>query len=60
MDDEYFTVPKITDTIPNSPASHQLSSQAKSNVWIVAINGEQPIKSQGVIDELNTHQTPRG
>ena len=40
LDDEYFTIPYITDTIPNSPASHKLPSRAKRNVWIVAINGE--------------------
>ena len=39
LDDEYFTIPYITYTIPNSPAGHQLPSQAKQNVWIVAING---------------------
>ena len=60
LDDEYFTIPYITDTIPNFPAGHQLPSQAKRNVWIVAINGEEPITAQGVVDELNRHQTPRG
>ena len=29
-------------------------------MWIVAINGEEPITAQGVLDELNRHQTPRG
>ena len=29
-------------------------------MWIVAINGEEPITAQGVIDELNCHQTSRG
>ena len=29
-------------------------------MWIVAINGEEPITAQGLIDELNRHQTPRG
>ena len=29
-------------------------------VWIIAINGEEHITAQGVIDELNRHQTPRG
>ena len=28
-------------------------------MWIVAINGEESIKSQGVLDEVNRHQTPR-
>ena len=60
MDDEDFTIPNITDTIPNLTAGHQLPSQAKQNVWIVAINEEEPITAQGVIDELNLHQTPRG
>ena len=38
LDDEDFTIPYITDTIPNFPADHQLPSQAKRNVSIVAIN----------------------
>ena len=29
-------------------------------MWIVAINVEETIPSQGVLDELNSHQTPRG
>ena len=60
MDDEYFTIPYITDTIPNSPAGHQLPSQAMRNVWIVAINGGEPITYQGILDEINIHQNPRG
>ena len=62
LDDEYFTIPYITDTntIPNSPAGHHLPSQAKQNMWIVAINGEEPITAQVLLDELNGHQTPRG
>ena len=39
LDYDYFTIPYITDTIPNSPADYQLPSQAKINVWIIAING---------------------
>ena len=27
-------------------------------MWIVDINGEEPITEQGVLDELNRHQTP--
>ena len=29
LDDEYFIIPYITDTISNSPVVHQLSAQAK-------------------------------
>ena len=29
-------------------------------MWIIAINGEDPITAQGVLDELNLNQTPRG
>ena len=29
-------------------------------MWIVAINGEEPITTQGVLDELNRRQTPQG
>ena len=60
LDDEDFTIPYITDTIPNSPDGHRLPPQAKQNVSIIAINGEDPITAQGVLDELNCHQTPRG
>ena len=47
---EYFTITYITDTIPNSPDGHQLPSQANRNVWIVYINGEEPITAQCVLD----------
>ena len=60
MDDEGFTIPYITDTIPNSPAGCQLPTQAKQNVWIIAINGKGPITSQGELDKSNFHQTPCG
>ena len=60
MDDEYFTIPFVTDTTPNLPAGHQIPTQAKQNVRIISINGEYPIKSQGVLDELNCYQTTRG
>ena len=56
LDDEYFTIPYITDTIPNPPDSHQLPTQAKRNVWIIYINGGEPIIDQGTLDELNLHQ----
>ena len=59
LDDEDFTIPYITNTIPNYPAGHQLPSQAKINVWVVATNGEETITSQGVLDELNRHQSQR-
>ena len=29
-------------------------------MWIVAINGEEPITVEGALDELNQHQNPRG
>ena len=29
-------------------------------MWIIAINGEEPITAQGVLDELNRHQNPWG
>ena len=59
LNDEYFTIPYITDATPNPPAGHQLPSQSKINVWIIAINGEEPITSQGVHDEPNCHKNPR-
>ena len=59
MDDEYFTIPYITNTIPNSPAGHQLPKKAKQYSWIISINGEDPITAQDAFDELNHHQNPR-
>ena len=38
QDDEYFTIPYVTGTIPNSPVVHQLPTQAKLIVWIIYIN----------------------
>ena len=37
MDDQDFKILYIIDTIPNSPAGHQLSTQAKQNVWTISI-----------------------
>ena len=31
-DEEYFTIPYVPDTVPNSPDSHQLPTQAKKCV----------------------------
>ena len=59
MDDENFKIPYITDTIPNSPAGHQLPTQAKRKVWIITINEEDTITSQDALDELNCYQNPR-
>ena len=58
LDDEYSTIPYATDTIPNSPVGCQLTTQYKKNMWVVAINGEDPITYQGAMDEINSHQTP--
>ena len=60
MDDEDFTITYVIDTIPNSPVCHKLPTQAKKNVWIVAIIIEDPITDQGALDDLNIHQTPCG
>ena len=60
LDDKDFTIPYINDTIPDSPAGHGLPSQANRNMFIIAINEEEPITSQGVLDKLNLHQTPQG
>ena len=49
LDDEYFTIPYITDTIPNSSASHELQEQAKRYVCIIDMNGEETITAQGTL-----------
>ena len=35
LNDEYFTILFITDTIPNSLVGHQLPEQSKQKVWII-------------------------
>ena len=60
LHDEDFTILYITDTIQNPPASHQLLTKAKLNMWIISINGEEPITYQGELDELNSHKNTRG
>ena len=60
LDDEGFEICYVADTIPNSLAGHQLLTQAKRNMWIIYINGEEPITYKGAIDEINRYQTPRG
>ena len=60
LDDGDFTNPYITDTIPNLPTGNKPPSQDKRDVWIIAINEEEPLTAQGVLNELNCHQNPRG
>ena len=60
LDSEYFTIPCVIYTIPNSPDSHQLPTQANRKLWVIAINVEEPITYQGALDELNCHQTLSG
>ena len=56
FDDDKFTITYIIDTIPNSPAGHQLTTQSKENVRIMAINIEYPIKERGEVDEVQNYQ----
>ena len=60
LDDEDFTIPYIIDTILNAPDGHKLTTQAKKNVWIIDINGEDTITSQVTLDDVQCHHTPRG
>ena len=53
LDDEYFTILYITDTISNVPAGHQLPTQAKETMWVIAINTEEHITAQGALDQFN-------
>ena len=57
---EEVTISYVTDTIPNSPVDRQVPAQANNNVYIVDNNREEPITSQGALDELNIHKTPCG
>ena len=55
-----FIIPYVVDTIPNSPPIHQLLTQVKKYVWIISINVEETIKTQGTLDELHHYQTQCG
>ena len=60
MDDEYFTIHSVIDKISNSPASHQLPTQYKKNVLIIAINWEDNITEKVKLDEIQKHKTQCG
>ena len=59
MDDDECTIPYIIDTFFNSPEGNQLTTQAKENVWIVAINREDTITTKGVLDKRQHYHTQR-
>ena len=40
LDDEDFTIPYVINKTQNSPSGNKLPTQAKKNVWIIAINVE--------------------
>ena len=60
LDYGYFTILYVIDTIPNSPSLRQLLTQVKKYVWIVSINGEETITTQGTLDELHHYHTQCG
>ena len=48
-----FNITYILDTIPNTPAGPQLPYQSNNDVWIVEINGEEPVNAK-VSNIINT------
>ena len=50
LDYEYFTIPHDIDTIQTLANFHQLSTQAKKYLLVVAINGDDPITYQFALD----------
>ena len=60
LDDEYFTIPYKTDTIPNSPYRNRFPTQAKQSVCVIDTNREEPITDQGELDKINCYQNPHG
>ena len=55
-----FIISDVINKIPNSPAGHQLPTQSKKNLWIIDINGEDPIIYQVALDELHHHYNKCG
>ena len=60
LDNEYFTIPYITDSIPNDPSGHHFSTQVKQTVCIILINVDESVTDKGALDELNYHQNQCG
>ena len=60
LDNADFIISDVINKIPNSPAGHQLPTQSKKNVWIIDINGKDPIIYQVAIDELHHHYNQCG
>ena len=56
---EGFTIPYFIDKISNSPDIFQITKQAKKNLCIIDISGEELIMVQGARDEVHRHQTQR-
>ena len=50
LNGKYFIIPHVIDKIPNLPAVHKLLTQAKKNAWIIAMNVEETITYQRLID----------
>ena len=59
LDDEDLTIPYVVDTILYLPAFYQLTTHANKNMWFMDINSEEPMISQGAIDELQRHHNQR-
>ena len=57
MDYDEFIITNIIDTIANYPPGHQILTQAKKNVCIIAINGDKTVITKGLIDEIKRYHT---
>ena len=60
LDNADFIISDVINKIPNSPAGHHLPTQRKKNVWIIDINGKDPIIYQVALDELQHHYNQCG
>ena len=60
MDYDIWTIIYILDIIPNYPAGHRLISQAKNNVCIVEIDGDEEINAKGPLEYIQSNQTNKG
>ena len=57
MDYDEFIITNIIDTIANYPPGHQILTQAKKIVCIIAINGDKTVITKGLIDEIQRYHT---
>ena len=56
MDDDDLNITYILYNIPNYPSVHQLPSQANNNLYVLKMDGEEPITAKCAPEDIRLHQ----